>query len=663
MTSRARRPRRVDMRKAKSKRSWVRRIFKGLLFTGALGILAGLLVFVATYILLPIPKPSQLALAQTTKVYYADGQTLMGEFSEVNRTIIDTSTLPKYIGEAVIASEDQQFYSNNGIDFKGILRAFINNISGGARQGASTLTQQYVDNYYSGSETGYIGKIRESILAIKINNKVSKQEILDSYLNTIYFGRGAYGIQAGAQAFFGVDADKLDISQAALLAGIIPAPSAWDPAVDEEFAKKRWSRVLNAMVANGYLDKSERDKLQFPETVQAHDSNTYAGTKGYLLSHVRAELDEMADIDNNRLKTGGFKIVTTIDPAKQQAAEDAVASLPADKPDGLKVALISVNPTNGAIEAEYGGADYLKVQQNAVTDDYVMPGSTFKPFTLLYALENGENLNNRYPGYSPMTIDGYTVKNYGNYSYGNMTLLSALVNSANTPFVSLNSKIGPKNTMDTLIDAGIPEDTPDLAPVLSNVLGSAAVHPIDLAKAYVSIASGGRRFEPYIVSRVSDYKGNVVYKSDDPGELIFTNENAISELTYAMSQVVAQGHAGDVSKIRRPIAAKTGTSEDNKSALFSGWVPQLYTLVALYQSGPNGEQLPITPFGGYKEIYGENMPAKLWANYMNTLFKDMPVEQFPKRPKTISSPSPSSRRGSNGDSDTPQVEYEITYRE
>lgn len=606
-----------------------KRIFKGFLLAGALSVLAGLLVFIVTYMLLPIPKPAELALAQTTKVYYSDGTTLMGEFSKVNRTIIDTKTIPKHVGDAVIASEDRNFYSNNGIDIKGIVRAAFNNLTGGARQGASTLTQQYVENYYSGSRGGYIGKIRESVLALKINNKVSKEEILDSYLNTIYFGRGAYGIEAAANAYFGKSATELTVEESALLAGIIPAPSAWDPAIDPDTAKIRWSRVLDHMVEDSMISADERGKLDFPETIEPKTNNNYSGTNGYLLSHVRGEIEHRAKISGDKLDTGGYKIVTTIDKDKQKAAVDAVNMLPADRPENLHIAIVTVNTKTGAIEAEYGGADYSKIQRNAVIDDHVLPGSTFKVFGLIAGLENDESLNSTFAGNSPMTIDGYTLKNYGNISYGHMSLLNAWIRSANTPFVGLNKKIGPEKTMEAAIKAGIPEDAPGFGPYLSNVLGASAVRPIDLARAYTTVASGGIKYDLYIVDNVLDDKGNAVYKGKKDGKRIFPEE-LISEINFAGVQAT-QGHGGAVRGLHRPIAGKTGTAEDNKAALFSGWTPSLYTLVALYQVGPNGETESITPFGGVREIVGENYPATIWVNYMGPVLLGTPIEQFPVR--------------------------------
>ena len=242
--------------------------------TGLIFLVLGL--GVAAYAKIQVPDPNAAVSAQSTKVYFAseDGSSdrgaLMGTYPGIKRQIIDYSTLPKYVGQAVVASEDQSFFTNSGVDPRGIVRAFVNNVTGGARQGASTLTEQYVENYYMGATHDYVGKAKEALLAIKISRNETKDQILGRYLNTIYFGRGAYGIQAAAEAYFGVDAKSLTVSQAAMLAGIIPSPSNWDPAVSPDKAQARWSRTLDFMVSGGWLKAADRAKLKSdPERLKA----------------------------------------------------------------------------------------------------------------------------------------------------------------------------------------------------------------------------------------------------------------------------------------------------------------------------------------------------------------------------------------------------------
>lgn len=225
-----------------------------------LAVAVGGSVLAYAYATTTVPTPADFARAQTTRVYYADGETEMGSFAEYDRQIVDLETLPAFVGQAVVASEDRRFYENNGVDLRATARALWNNVRGGATQGGSTLTQQYVERYYMGTTTSLTGKVREAILALKIDASQSKETILENYLNTIYFGRGTYGIERAAQEYFGKPAAELGVSEAALLAGIVPAPSAWDPAVNPERAQARWNRTLDYMVTEGYLSQEERDQ-------------------------------------------------------------------------------------------------------------------------------------------------------------------------------------------------------------------------------------------------------------------------------------------------------------------------------------------------------------------------------------------------------------------
>ncbi|NLF05782.1 MAG: transglycosylase domain-containing protein, partial [Actinomycetales bacterium] len=247
----------------------------------------GVGVVVAAYMSTTIPAVQDMVHAQTTTVYYADGTTEMGRFAVENREIVDYETLPEHVGLAVVAAEDQTFFDNSGIDPVGTVRALWNNVRYGTKQGGSTLTQQYAERYYQGTTRDYVGKFREALLAVKISQEQDKEEILGNYLNTIYYGRGAYGVQAAAQAYFGTDAADLTVEQSALLAGVIPAPSRFDPRVDAEQAERRWNYVLGRMTADGYVDAAERADMEFPEVEDYEQSDTYAGTQGYLLSMVR----------------------------------------------------------------------------------------------------------------------------------------------------------------------------------------------------------------------------------------------------------------------------------------------------------------------------------------------------------------------------------------
>lgn len=593
-------------------------------------IAAAALTFIIAYNVIKVPAPSEFAQAQATTVYYADGTTKMGTFAQVDRTIIDASTLPEYVGNAVIASEDRSFYTNSGVDPKGIVRAFVNNLSGGKRQGASTLTQQYVKNYYVDTTSSYVGKFKQAIMAIKIDREMSKKAILGSYLNTVYFGRGAYGIQAASQAFFGHDATDLTVSEAALLAGIMPAPSAWDPAVDPDQAKVRFDRVLSFMLEDGYITQAEFDAAAMPETVSQTEDEVYAGPTGHLLQLVRSELEAKAGLTGDQLDTGGYTITTTINKTDQDAAVAAVESLPEGASPDLRAALVSIDASNGGILALYGGADYLTNQMNTATQAVAQAGSTFKPFALVAALEKGKTLADGYSGASPMTIDGTRFQNYGNASYGWVDLTRATALSINTAYIQLNRDTGPQEANKVAQRAGYPEDTMGWDTTVQNVLGSASPHTADIATAYATFAAGGTRHDTHIVAQVTNSSGAVAYMAKTDGEKVF-EDGVMADATYAMQQVVNYGSGETAKSLGRPIAAKTGSSSDNKSAQFVGFTPQIATAVTLYQSGPNGEEESITPWGRYDEITGSTYPADIFTAYMKTALADLPVVDFPER--------------------------------
>ena len=293
-------------------------ILKWILGLIGAGLVAGIGLFAYLYITTEIPQPEKVAMAENTTVYYNDGVTELGTFSKQNRTIIQCNALPKYVGNAIVASENRTFYEDNGIDIRGIARALVNNLTKGTRQGGSTITQQYAERYYLGETTSYKGKIREAILALKIAQTQDKDEVLCNYMNTIYLGRGAYGIQAAAKAYFNKNAQDLTLNEAAMLAGIIPSPSNWDPAVNQKKAESRFKRVINIMREDGYITGKEAKEAQMPATSQNTQlQDVYKGPNGYLLQMVRSELVQAKAFTTDDLDTGGYKIITTIDKSKQ----------------------------------------------------------------------------------------------------------------------------------------------------------------------------------------------------------------------------------------------------------------------------------------------------------------------------------------------------------
>lgn len=654
---------------AKKKHRWAKRIGFSIL-TVFLGVfIAGMAMFLYLYNTLTVPAPDDLALAQKTTVYYADGTTEMGTLGEINRQIIDTTTLPDYVPKTIVASEDRTFYTNNGVDLKGIFRALINNLRGGARQGGSTLTQQYVERYYIGETTSYTGKLKEAVLAIKINREKSKDEVIGAYMNTIYFGRGAYGIDAAAQAYFGHGANQLTLSESALLAAVIPAPSAWDPAVNPDKAKERWERDLNLMVEDGWITQAEKDAAVFPETIDPDSlgNASMTGTTGYLMAQVKAELLASGQFDDDKISQGGLRITSTIVKEHQDqavAAAEGMNEVRGWDPTHQHVALSSMDPATGEILAEYAGADYEQRQQNAVTQDIAMAGSSFKPFALLANARLGGTVNDTFSGKSPQYFrDMKTpVFNDGGYSFGDVTLVKATAYSINTVFVALNDDVEPENTRKAAVDAGIPEETLGLNDHILNVLGSASPHNIDLTTAYSTIANGGERVTAHIVKKVEDSNGKLLYSGDVAPKRVFDVEE-ISSIMPALEAVTkGEGTAANVDPAiaRLATAGKTGTSSDQLSAQFVGFVPGMVTTVSMYQSDDEGNSVPLDDVGGIGQFHGGDWPVDVWIDYMKPATADLTETEFTwkvksnRKARNTPTPTPSAS------SEAPQSSYEPT---
>ncbi|WP_199424744.1 transglycosylase domain-containing protein [Actinotalea solisilvae] len=607
--------------------SW--RLVLGTFLTVAALVVGG---FVYLYTTTEIPEPNDFADAQTTVVYYSDGSTPMGEFAEQNRTIIEGDTIPEHVKAAVVAAEDRSFYENPGINPAGIVRALWNNLRGGDQQGGSSITQQYAERYYfEDTVKDYRGKLKEALLAIKLDRAQDKDEILANYLNTIYFGRDSYGIEEAAKAYFGVPAAQLDVAQAALIAGIIPSPNNWDPRFDAEKAEQRWEYVVDGMVTTGALTQAERDALVFPQTVEYSPTDTFAGPQGYLLDMVRTELLDSGAVTDDELRMNGYRIITTIDYGLERMMIDTVATLPPDHAPNLRTAMVSLNPQDGSIMALYGGPDYLTQARNQVMQDSAQAGSTFKPFTLTAYLEGGGSLKSRYVGPDDMEIPGFDdpVNNFGNADFGKIDLVEATAQSVNTVYAQMNVEIGPPETARVAEALGLPDGVEE---VPSNTLGVTTVRPIDMAQAYNTIAAQGMRYEPFIVRQVLHPDGSEAYVGSSAGEQVVAPE-IMADVTYAMSQVVEDedGTGKKAQAVGHPVAGKTGTSTSNKSAWFIGFTPQLTTAVALYQVGPDGGQEDIATFGGYGQITGGSVPLDLWTTYMTNAMAEREVVEFPER--------------------------------
>jgi membrane peptidoglycan carboxypeptidase len=622
-------------------RRWVPS-WKLLAGLAGLGLASMFVAFAAAYAATPIPTAASLVRAETTIVYYADGKNEIGRFSVQDRRSVQLKAVPPQVRYAVLAAEDRTFYSNQGVSLRGTVRAAVNDVRGRALQGGSTITQQYVKNYFDLRDRTIRRKAKEFFIALKINREKSKDEILQDYLNAIYFGRGAYGVQAASTAYFGTTVSKLNVSQAAFLAGIINGPELYDPTdgpASEARARQRWQYVIDGMVSEGWLSSQDAADASFPKVQPTGKQvNTLRNQNGYLMRMVSTELEQRYRYTQRDIETGGLKIVTTFNKRMITDAVDAVnKTLPKKRPKGLQVAVASIDPTTGAVRAIYGGSNYLVRNRNAATQDVAQAGSTFKPFALVAALEDGVGLKSRFDGSSPLPIDalddeGHRVKvrNFGNEQFGMIDLVQATEHSVNTVYAQLNEKVGADKTYDAALRAGIPADSGVRKNAL-NVLGDAAPHPIDMANAYATFAAQGVYHQPYVVASITKLNGsggnNLEVRSQ--GKRVF-DADVMADATFAMQQVILHGTGTYARNLDRPAAGKTGTSSDNLSAWFVGFTPQLTTAVAMYRIGGNGQPEQLVDILGRGEITGGSFPTEIWTRFMGAALDGQDKLDFPE---------------------------------
>lgn len=607
---------------------------KGLWWKILLGVLGGLLaigigLFTYLYVTTDIPQPEKVAIAEKTTVYYNDGTTEIGSFSEQNREIIDCSVLPDYVGNAIVASEDRSFYRNGGIDIMGMARALYNNLTTGSRQGGSTITQQYAERYYLGDTTSYSGKIREAILAMKIANSQDKQQVLCNYMNTIYLGRGAYGIQAAAKAYFGKEAKDLTVDEAAMIAGIIPAPSMWDPAVNPEQAKSRFTRVIGIMREDGYITGQQASEAKFPETKPASVSNDLAGPNGYLLTTVENELVASKAFTKDELETGGYKIVSTLDPNMQKIMQTVGDDRPEGMPESIQVGGIALDQKTGSVKAIYGGSDYLKHQLNNATQANFQPGSTMKPFGLLGAAMDDVNFNTMFNGNSPERFETTPgtwaeVPNALNMSWGTINLKQATANSVNTVFMNVNQHLTPKKFAQIAHDAGITGDIQE--DTLYNILGINSLTVWDLAQGHSTIANDGTKNTLHIVDRV--LKGDKeMYKPNLGTKQVFDANDCMLVQNAMLGTTQYGTAAGTAATLGRQVAGKSGTANDETAASFVGYTPSLMNVWAIWNPGENGESQIVPEFAGYG-VSSTGYPSHLFTEFMAQALAGQPAETF-----------------------------------
>jgi membrane peptidoglycan carboxypeptidase len=626
------------------KRRLVRALWAGV---GIVGLL--LVILFLAYARIKIPAANAQALRQTSQVYYLDGKTVLGRFGDTNRVIVPLSQMPEQLRNAVLAAENRSFYTDSGISPKGIARAIWVNLRGGSTQGGSTITQQYVKNYYLTQERTIKRKFREALLSIKIDKDLSKDQILENYLNTIYLGRGAYGVQAAANAYFNLDVSKLNVAQDAVLAAIIRSPSHYDPSTPAGLAalQTRWNYVLDGMVQTGKLSPAERATEKFPKfPKQAQNASRYGGQRGYLLQAIEKELIDR-NLTKDQVENGGLQIVTTLDAQAQAAAEQAVPQeFPKTKNKGVRVGLAAVEPKTGRILAMYGGKDFLGkdkyAQVNAATTP-IQPGSGMKPFAVAAALENGFDLDSKFSGKSPYVLpDGQKVQNEFNTSYGkHVTLYDGLEQSINTVFVDLTQRLGPPKVHDAMARAGIPRDAPGLYDYPLIALGVASIRPTEVADGYATLCGDGIQAPQHIVELVKGPNGGVmpIKKIEISPDPVFS-QPVLSDTLRAMEYVVngPKGTGARARALGRPVAGKTGTHQ-SLTAWFNGCTPQIAASV-LYFKGDGTESLDGV--GGLPTFFGAVYPTQTWTTFMAGALKGKKVEDFDIGPgvKGTATPTP-----------------------
>ncbi len=595
-----------------------------------------------------LPEARPQIVAEPTTVYDAAGRQI-GLFRGFDRTVeVTPGEIPQVLKDAVVAIEDKRFWDHDGVDYEGIARAARINLEvGGIAQGGSTLTQQYVKNVYLSTEQTFERKVSEALLATEVEKVMTKEEILFGYLTTSYYGSGAYGIGAAASIYFDKSVADLDVSEAALLAGVVKAPTRLSPFVDRDAADERRRLVLQAMLDQGYLDESDYEREAARRLWSVDDDDLPNGpvtvliprqSKGaldhhFFVDHVEAELLELVGPD--LVYNGGLTVETTIDPRLQEAAEEVVARRLGSSEYPVEMALATIEPDSGHILAMVGGRDYEFSQVNLATGGSTgfQPGSSFKPLVLAAAFRLGLNPETRYPAPGRWQVPGCTggqctISNYSHRGYGNISLRQATAASVNTVYAQLVVDVTIDDTVELAQRLGLSRLDNDGSYGASLALGAAESSPLEMASAYGTFANRGVRVAPTSILRVIDADGNVLIDNRARvGERIL-DEAVADNVTDVMVDVIESG-TGKAAAIGRPAAGKTGTAQAYRAAWFVGYTPQLATAVWM---GHADRLASLRNVNGVGAVTGGSHPAVAWGEFMGDAHNilDLDVEQFPE---------------------------------
>ncbi|WP_455358439.1 transglycosylase domain-containing protein [Streptomyces sp. SYSU K21746] len=618
------------------------------------------------------PEAQKAAEAQNNVFYWDDGTQMAATGGSRNRQIVTIDKIPQSMQDAVIAAENASFETDKGVDPMGIARAVVNMAKGGSTQGGSTITQQYVKNTYLEQDQTMKRKITELFISIKLGATEEKDEILAGYLNTAYYGRDAYGIQAAAQAYFKTDSDDLDPSESAFLAALLKGPNLYNPdggigpgATPEENTKRaklRWAWVLDRQVEVGRMTKAERDKYRkFPDLEDSAQARGLSGQKGYLVETAKKYVMKKTGLTPERLELGGYRIYTTFNQAKVNALTASVEKTRKEfldekkrpeKDKHVQFGAASVDPENGKIVAIYGGKgwDQNHFTNNADTSG-VPVGSTWKPYVLAAAMEYGTpnsggeglSLNSKYNGNDLTVINNragqplmnnkgqpFRQKNESPTPYGYVTLTEAMEKSINTPFAQLGMDVGLDKVREVAENTGILKDSMDPNDNASFSLGTSTPSAIRMADSYATFAASGTHYEPYSVTKVVQ-KGEELQGFEPPEAETGLDDTIADNITKVLQNVVQNGTGKKARELGRPAAGKTGTTDKNKSAWFVGYTPQLSTAVTLFRTDPEDKKLlSMNGTGGVPSIHGGDIPAEVWTNYMREALKGEPKKDFPE---------------------------------
>lgn len=591
-------------------------------------------------------KPVNLEpLASRTVIYGSDGSVLFELHDEVDRIPVPLDKVPAHVVTAVLDAEDERYWDHGALDGRALLRALVSNLkSGEVLEGGSTITQQLVKTSLLTPKRDLQRKLEEAVLALRLTRQMSKEEVLERYLNTVYFGAGAYGLQAAALRYFNTNVTQLTMGQGVLLASLIRSPGA-DPFTAPDAATSRRNAVIDRMLFLGHLSADEADALMVEPLPEPGPERPARGTdyfveavKQQLLGDARFNLGDTVQERTQSLFKGGYSIVTTLNPAFQRAAEEKVTQILPDSGGVFTAALVSVDVKTGAVRALVGGPDFSKAQFNLVTQGGRQTGSSFKTLTLVAALESGYLVNDRISGVAPCEIpnpggedDPWKVRNSEGAGGYVMSLTDATVYSVNCAYARLVKLVGPTKVADVAQRMGV---TSNLPKELSLTLGAASVSPLEMASAYATLAADGIHRTPYLVDRIVDRSGKVVFQALSQNSRATTVQVARS-VTQVLTEVVTRGTGGAAAVPGWQVAGKTGSTDENTDAWFVGYTPELATAVWM---GSPAARVPMNNVGGIR-VYGGTYPATIWGSYMREILAGRPPVPFARPEDVITRPS------------------------